>query len=131
MHDVYCVVAILLATCSDRVLLPQKRDHDHASLLDQVQSTRAFLGASVMGSALTIDALEDHLQLLHATACSSVELMVHPGYPCNRGDSGCGAGPDDFAQSSDRAYETSVLTAIEWSDVLARYRVRLISWNDL
>ncbi len=51
----------------------------------------------------------------------TVELMVHPGYPCdpNKEVGGCGSGPDDFSQSQDRLHEMNVLTS---SEVLNFYR---------
>lgn len=39
----------------------------------------------------------------------TVELMVHPGYPSHPLQGGCGEGPDDFSQSSDRLHELNTL----------------------
>ena len=46
-----------------------------------------------------------------------VELMVHPGYPSDSGDPGCGSGADDFACSSSRTHELDILSSkqmLEW-----------------
>ena len=46
-----------------------------------------------------------------------VELMVHPGYPSDSGDPGCGSGADDFACSSARKHELDILSSkqiLEW-----------------
>ena len=46
-----------------------------------------------------------------------VELMVHPGYPSNSGDPGCGSGADEFACSSARKHELDILSSkqiLEW-----------------
>ncbi|XP_050966235.1 carbohydrate deacetylase isoform X4 [Labeo rohita] len=37
------------------------------------------------------------------------ELMVHPGYPSQPHQGGCGEGPDDFSQSADRLHELNTL----------------------
>ena len=47
----------------------------------------------------------------------TVELMVHPGYPSEADDLGCGTGADDFACSPARKHELDVLTCksmLEW-----------------
>ena len=46
-----------------------------------------------------------------------VELMVHPGYPSDSGDPGCGSGADEFACSSARKHELDILGSkpiMEW-----------------
>ena len=46
-----------------------------------------------------------------------LELMVHPGYPSNPGDRGCGSGADEFACSSARKHELDILSSkqiLEW-----------------
>ena len=46
-----------------------------------------------------------------------VELMVHPGYPSDSGDPGCGSGADEFACSSARKHELDILSSkqiLEW-----------------
>lgn len=39
----------------------------------------------------------------------TAELMVHPGYPSQPHQGGCGEGPDDFSQSADRLHELNTL----------------------
>ncbi|XP_051970604.1 carbohydrate deacetylase [Xyrauchen texanus] len=39
----------------------------------------------------------------------TAELMVHPGYPSHPHQGGCGDGPDDFSQSTDRLHELNTL----------------------
>ncbi|KAG1957974.1 carbohydrate deacetylase [Pimephales promelas] len=39
----------------------------------------------------------------------TAELMVHPGYPSQHQQGGCGEGPDDFSQSADRLHELNTL----------------------
>ena len=46
-----------------------------------------------------------------------VELMVHPSYPSDSGDPGCGSGADEFACSSARKHELDILSSkqiLEW-----------------
>ena len=53
----------------------------------------------------------------------SVELMVHPGYPCVDPEGGCGQGPDDFARSADRQHELGVLGSEQWRTMCERHRI--------
>uniref|UniRef100_H3AXC0 Carbohydrate deacetylase n=1 Tax=Latimeria chalumnae TaxID=7897 RepID=H3AXC0_LATCH len=52
-----------------------------------------------------------------------VELMVHPGYPSMPQEGGCGEGPDDFSQSSDRLHE---LLTLKDPELLTFYKKRNI-----
>lgn len=61
----------------------------------------------------------------------TAELMVHPGYPSQPQEGGCGEGPDDFSQSGDRQHELCVL---RHPSLLALYRqekVQLCAFKDL
>ncbi len=83
-------------------------------------------GNIVMASS-TVDidhiSVPDHKDRSPISGCvtATVELMVHPGYPCDPINEvgGCGCGPDDFSQSQDRLHEMHVLTSF---DVLNFYR---------
>ena len=55
----------------------------------------------------------------------SIELMVHPGFPCRSSDSaGCGAGPDSFSLSDDRQHEIIVICSDELSEFFAEVRFK-------
>ncbi|KAJ8005601.1 hypothetical protein DPEC_G00119630 [Dallia pectoralis] len=61
----------------------------------------------------------------------TAELMVHPGYPSQPHEGGCGEGPDDFSQSDDRQHE---LTTLKDPSLLAFYvqeRVQLCAFRHL
>lgn len=61
----------------------------------------------------------------------TAELMVHPGYPSHPHQGGCGEGPDDFSQSTDRLHE---LNTLKDPSVLSYYRqqgIHLCAFKDL
>ncbi|GAB1608161.1 carbohydrate deacetylase-like isoform X1 [Argonauta hians] len=115
-----------------------------------IQFTDAFVGLSTMGHNLTeknllerirtqLDSLEDKRQSnspnSNKTAASSrepwnFELMVHPGYLT--GDvGGCGAGPDEFSQSTERQHELNVLKELMASKFYLKHRIELTSFDKL
>lgn len=58
------------------------------------------------------------------------EVMTHPG---NRtGNSGgCGDGPDDFSQSSDRVHEMKLLMSEEMMQFYEKEDFKIVSFNSL
>jgi hypothetical protein len=64
-----------------------------------------------MGKSLTASAVGDALAECGCPLGGTVELMCHPGHPSRAGVGGCSDnGPDDFAMSSDRLTELTVLS---------------------
>ncbi|XP_076845931.1 carbohydrate deacetylase [Brachyhypopomus gauderio] len=119
------------------VLPPHLRDFYLQVEQDALQSVEVFhrhgvrwpdvyLGLSTMGGSMSLLSLKRALSfaLQARTSIASqagdlqtsglcrpvtVELMVHPGYPSHPLQGGCGEGPDDFSQSSDRLHELNML----------------------
>ncbi|XP_066512993.1 carbohydrate deacetylase-like isoform X1 [Hoplias malabaricus] len=60
----------------------------------------------------------------------SVELMVHPGYPSHPLQGGCGEGPDNFSQSSDRLHELNTLRDPELLSYYKQQGILLCAFND-
>ena len=94
-----------------------------------------FVGMTIMGANMSIDRLRSSLLKAYehnerttddrGSAMSSVELMVHPGYPARSDSGGCGVGPDDFAMSRDRRHEIDVLTSDSVKSMYADLQVCL------
>ncbi|XP_035235320.1 carbohydrate deacetylase [Anguilla anguilla] len=61
----------------------------------------------------------------------TVELMVHPGYPSDPQQGGCGQGPDDFSQSLDRRHELETLMDPRLQDFYKQERIQLCAFRDL
>ncbi|XP_070402377.1 carbohydrate deacetylase isoform X3 [Nothobranchius furzeri] len=76
------------------------------------------------------DSTSKSLSGLHP-AVVTAELMVHPGYPSYTQEGGCGGGPDDFSQSSDREHELGMLTEPSVQELYRRERVQLCGFKDL
>lgn len=82
-----------------------------------------YLGLSTMGKNMSVSnlkqtlgftleaSLDDHVSspLIQSNDPVTAELMVHPGYPSQPHQGGCGEGPDDFSQSADRLHELNTL----------------------
>lgn len=87
-----------------------------------------YLGLSTMGKNMCLSNLKRALEASLEDGVSSpliltqsnnaasncyrpvtAELMVHPGYPSQPQQGGCGEGPDDFSQSTDRLHELNTL----------------------
>ncbi|CAG5917628.1 unnamed protein product [Menidia menidia] len=62
---------------------------------------------------------------------ATAELMVHPGYPSQPGEGGCGEGPDQFSQSADRQHEMGVLSDPALLDFYRQHSVQLCGFRDL
>ncbi|CAJ1068660.1 carbohydrate deacetylase [Xyrichtys novacula] len=102
-----------------------------------------YLGLTTMGQNMSVSNLQRALHLAlstgHSTSASgedsdsavTAELMVHPGYPSLPQQGGCGEGPDDFSQSSDRQHELSVLSNPAVLDMYRQERVQLCAFKDL
>ena len=57
----------------------------------------------------------------------NIELMVHPGYPSDSGDQGCGSGADEFACSSARKHELDTLRSKQLFEWYVTESITLIS----
>lgn len=100
-----------------------------------------YLGLTTMGPNMSIPNLQRALS--HALSTESAdggrtadhpvtaELMVHPGYPSLPREGGCGEGPDDFSQSSDRQHELNVLREPALLALYQRQRITLCTFKDL
>lgn len=105
-----------------------------------------YLGLTTMGQNMSIPNL--HRALSHALAAGlshstfnsasgsnqpvvTAELMVHPGYPSQPQEGGCGEGPDDFSQSADREHELNVLRDPSLLALYRQERVQLCAFKDL
>uniref|UniRef100_A0A8C6NXE5 Carbohydrate deacetylase n=1 Tax=Nothobranchius furzeri TaxID=105023 RepID=A0A8C6NXE5_NOTFU len=89
-----------------------------------------YLGLTTMGQNMSSASLQRSLSGLHP-AVVTAELMVHPGYPSYTQEGGCGGGPDDFSQSSDREHELGMLTEPSVQELYRRERVQLCGFKDL
>lgn len=105
-----------------------------------------YLGLTTMGQNMSVPNLQRALS--HALAAGSpsttsssasgssqpmvtAELMVHPGYPSNPHEGGCGEGPDDFSQSADRQHELNVLTDPSLLAIYSQEGVQLCAFKDI
>ena len=64
------------------------------------------------------------------TSDNIAELMVHPGYRTGH-LGGCGDGPDDFAQSSEREHEIKILMDPTMKVFYADRNIKLASFMEL
>ncbi|XP_034025643.1 carbohydrate deacetylase [Thalassophryne amazonica] len=105
-----------------------------------------YLGLSTMGQNMSIHNLKRALQRALAAGSSdntssttsrpvdpivTAELMVHPGYPSDPHEGGCGEGPDDFSCSVDRLHEVNVLRDPNLLAFYRQYRIQLCTFKDL
>ncbi len=58
----------------------------------------------------------------------TLELMVHPGFPCQQG---CGLVDEEFFCFEDRAHEMRVLGDEQWKEVMTKTGIQLCSFKDL
>lgn len=58
------------------------------------------------------------------------EWMVHPGFPCDTEQGGCGTGPDDFSQDAARRHEFDLLRSDEVRELFKLRRVRLSPFRE-
>ncbi|XP_018584172.1 carbohydrate deacetylase isoform X1 [Scleropages formosus] len=61
----------------------------------------------------------------------TVELMVHPGYPSDPQQGGCGEGPDSFSQSLDRQHELDTLMDPKLLNFYRQEQIQLCAFKDL
>ncbi|KAJ8286204.1 hypothetical protein GJAV_G00035750 [Gymnothorax javanicus] len=108
-----------------------------------------YLGLTTMGANMSITSLERAIgQTLEATPPGdgvlvrgmgaqsprrpiTVELMVHPGYPSDPNQGGCGEGPDEFSQSQERRHELDTLMDPQLQAFYKQERVLLCAFKDL
>lgn len=106
----------------------------------QLRWPDVYMGLTTMGQNMSISNLQRALS--HALSADSAdsrgpdqlltaELMVHPGYPSLAREGGCGEGPDDFSQSSDRLHELRVLQDPALNTLYEREGVQLCTFKDL
>ncbi len=107
-----------------------KSNQLHTGFVCPLRWPDVYLGLSTMGKNMSVSnlkralgftleaSLDDRvssplIQSNDATTDSyrpvTAELMVHPGYPSQPHQGGCGEGPDDFSQSADRLHELNTL----------------------
>ncbi|XP_029961638.1 carbohydrate deacetylase [Salarias fasciatus] len=101
-----------------------------------------YLGLTTMGLNMSVSSLQRALgHALEAGPAGpgpspggppvTAELMVHPGYPSQPLEGGCGEGPDEFSQSAERQHELSVLTAPAVLELYGQQGVQLCAFRDL
>ncbi|XP_026878969.2 carbohydrate deacetylase [Electrophorus electricus] len=107
-----------------------------------------YLGLSTMGQNMSISNLQRALSFALQARTSiaaqagdlcgpglcqpiTVELMVHPGYPSHPLQGGCGEGPDDFSQSSDRLHELNMLRDPVLHSYYKQQGILLCAFSDL
>ncbi|UJR09236.1 hypothetical protein I4U23_013482 [Adineta vaga] len=91
-----------------------------------------FLGMTIMGKEFTLKNIETCLSTLEKSQKSNiyVELMCHPGYPCDQFLGGCGTTqPDEFSQSIDRQHEFNILSSKELINLFEKYNVQLCTYD--
>ncbi|XP_038059404.1 carbohydrate deacetylase-like [Patiria miniata] len=103
-----------------------------------LRTTDGFFGLTTMGSNMTLPTLKSALETaLHSATKSphsdpasplTLELMVHPGYPCQPG---CGVDGEDFYCLEDRAHEMRVLGEPGWKEVMTQAGVKLCSFESI
>ena len=80
-----------------------------------INITQTFIGLNFMGTAMTIEKLQQVLRSIYGCGITSCEMMVHPGYRCNRYTDGFAGDDmsDFFSCSLDREHEMNVLRSEE------------------
>ncbi|XP_033119317.1 carbohydrate deacetylase-like isoform X2 [Anneissia japonica] len=91
-----------------------------------------FVGLSTMGKEMTSDRVVQALTNImnHNPATSTIEWMVHPGYPTEI-EGGCGSGADDFSRSPDRFHEVEVLNNTHLKQHFKENRFKLVAFSNL
>ncbi|XP_061837013.1 carbohydrate deacetylase [Nerophis lumbriciformis] len=93
-----------------------------------------YLGLSTVGQHMSVCNLQRALGHVTSTCAQQVvtaELMVHPGYPSQPPEGGCGQGPDDFSQSEERRHELNVLLDPSLMAFFLHQRVHICTFKDL
>lgn len=99
-----------------------------------IRFTNSFVGSTTMGSNMTTERLQSCLSRafgLKRDAHIACELMVHPGFPSDRGVGGTGQGPDEFSMSTDRQHEIDILTSAEMKNFYKKNDINISSFKDL
>ncbi|KAJ8391739.1 hypothetical protein AAFF_G00086890 [Aldrovandia affinis] len=98
-----------------------------------------YLGLTTMGDNMSIASIKRAISHALDAAPSgeqvrdrpvTVELMVHPGYPSEPHQGGCGQGPDDFSRSPERRHELDTLRDPRLLAFYAQQRVQLCAFRD-
>ncbi|XP_015244377.1 PREDICTED: carbohydrate deacetylase [Cyprinodon variegatus] len=105
-----------------------------------------YLGLSTMGQNMSVSTLQRALKEALAAGTTepssrgasglrqpvvTAELMVHPGFSSHPEEGGCGEGPDNFSQSSEREHELNVLRSPAVLELYHQERVQLCGFRDL
>uniref|UniRef100_A0A672RD99 Carbohydrate deacetylase n=1 Tax=Sinocyclocheilus grahami TaxID=75366 RepID=A0A672RD99_SINGR len=89
-----------------------------------------YLGLSTMGKNMSVPNLKRALSFTLEASLDDTELMVHPGYPSQPHQGGCGEGPDDFSQSADRLHELNTLRDPFVLNYYRQQRIHLCAFKD-
>ncbi|XP_071789594.1 carbohydrate deacetylase-like [Asterias amurensis] len=94
-----------------------------------------FLGLSTMGQDMKLPTLTSALETTLNSCMTSdlsprvtLELMVHPGFPCQQG---CGLIGEEFFCFKDRSHEMRILGDEHWKEVMTKTGIHLGSFKDL
>ena len=97
--------------------------------------TDGFLGLSTMGQDMKLLTLTSALETTLNSCMTSdlsprvtLELMVHPGFPCQQG---CGLIGEEFFCFEDRSHEMRILGDEYWKEVMTKTGIHLGSFKDL
>ncbi|XP_076452814.1 carbohydrate deacetylase-like [Babylonia areolata] len=104
---------------------------------NNIWTSDRFYGLMTMGRNMTAERLQTGILRAFASLAESAdpgqpvtcELMTHPGFACE-GAGGCGDGPDEFAKSSDREYEKSILEGEEMQQFYREHNITLMSYHE-
>ena len=97
-----------------------------------LKSPEHFFGMTTMGSAMTLETVEQCLKTIPKAGSVTVEWMCHPGYPSDPHVGGCGTGcPDHFSQSHERQEEFDLLSNMKLKKLFDKYNVQVCTYEDL
>ncbi|XP_062398726.1 carbohydrate deacetylase [Sardina pilchardus] len=107
---------------------------ENMSVVNIKQALGYALGARCLANSLTVPSTgtqADEIAAPNTVRPITAELMVHPGYPSDPLEGGCGQGPDDFSQSEDRQHELETLTDPSLLAYYKQERIQLCAFRDL
>lgn len=99
-----------------------------------LRSSDAFIGCSLVKmeenstSQQVLNYFQVAMESLPANA-ETVEFMVHPGYPNEAEDGGCGVGPDNYSKDISRKIELNFLLSDELKVYFNSKPVAIQSWE--
>ena len=99
------------------------RDHSQGSPKDHFDVNPDRAGAADMGRSPHPVINKPRVR---TSGTNTIELMVHPGFPSPATTGGCGRGPDDFAQSTDRHHEMNILQSEPLKMFLQHHSIQLV-----